>query len=79
MSKLIKVTKKHIQKGGKYYNDCPVALAIKDVFPDKTVSVDGMYIFVTPKNIKCPRSVSRFVNRYDDEKSVKPFNFILKY
>lgn len=82
---LIKVEKRHIRAvDRKNYNstNCPIVLAILEqtgnniyigsYFIEKRAIVtitDGYYL---------PRSVYRFVSRFDSQKSVKPFNFILK-
>lgn len=78
MNKLIKVLKKHIKTSEFGIKNCPVALALKDSgYSD--VSVGLNVIFIGLKIIKSPRSVDRFINKFDRKKSVKPFNFILKY
>lgn len=79
----IYVTQEHINRGIK--NDCircPVALALFDAFPNtKRVDVDTGTLFWTnsmgDRNwSKTPRSVWRFINRFDRGSDVKPFAFI---
>lgn len=84
MNKLIKVRRKHIEAVDRSFlygsNNCPVALAFKDAGYKDAVVCTAYQIFLgkPAKMIRSPRSVSRFVNRFDDGKKVKPFNFILK-
>lgn len=83
---LVKVKKKHIQNGCKLTMDsCPVSLAICDASDDFSfVKTTGSVISVSMREqmnelIDAPRSVTRFVKRFDAGKPVKPFNFYLKY
>lgn len=78
MKTLIKVRRKHINEGRpSAAESCPVALAIEDSgfrFPD--VGGAGL-IFVDGKKYKEPRSVTRFIAKFDEGRKVKPFNFFL--
>lgn len=85
MLKKISVTKKHISKGKpESCARCPVALALKEqAFNNDydTVDVGGESIWAKAGSAysvrKLPRSVVRFINRFDQKKKVKPFNFML--
>ncbi len=79
---IIKVRKKHIKLGHAHsFEFCPVALAVLDAeFDDVSVShwsINGNDL--NDNNVRChavtPRSVRRFINRFDKGKKVKPFNF----
>ena len=77
MKTLIKVRRKHINEGRPSAESCPVALAIEDSgFRSPDVGGAGL-IFVDGKKYKEPRSVTRFVAKFDGGKKVKPFNFFL--
>lgn len=82
--KLIKVRAKHIKAGiPNKCNSCPVALAIKEQIKTNYVAVFKNQISLNKgynNTIHMPRSVFRFVNKFDNEgrKAVKPFNFYLK-
>jgi hypothetical protein len=90
---IVEVKKKHIKNGKpEDCHLCPVALAIKDKLKIKqveNVEVAGheiIYIYKDEQEdtwqddyeYKCPRSVRRFVKKFDEGKDVKPFKFILK-
>lgn len=67
---VVKVTAKHIARGKKK-NDvsCPVALALRDAgFPRGELRDTYVDRF--------PRSIERFMDKFDRGQSVKPFNFI---
>ncbi len=81
---IIKVTQKHINEGIREDSCmCPVALAIKDRLAGRcsvsAVDVEEHYIFTGSAHCAAPRSVKRFINRFDKNgrNSVKPFNFKL--
>lgn len=80
----VKVMRKHIQKGKKEStNSCPIALALREKFklPKDNVSVDefGVTLYFD-KNNKYEgdsayyemRRGSRFINRFDNGKPVRP-------
>jgi len=80
---LISVANKHIKQGRKnkkrgiicfpYSKYCPVALALRDAGINVSVFET---IFSSSKGIIItPRSVNRFIVRFDNGKSVKPFKF----
>ena len=86
---IVRIKQHHIKFGVPNCSSrCPVALGIVDI--DDSYSF-GTEILVSPKDkdlrggIKigdkhylAPRSVERFVKRFDKGKPVKPFNFKLK-
>ena len=93
MRTLMKVTQTDINKGCRAVNfNCPVARAIRrqytnchycSVYYDATVEI----LVIDPKTAnskmetyKLPRSVLRFIKRFDKfgKKAVKPFNFYLE-
>lgn len=74
----IQVTEKHIKRGKrKCAWRCPVALALQDVL-DGPFLVGKDCIYAGRNPYACPKSVSRFVMRFDSGKLVKPFTFVLK-
>ena len=83
---IVQVSKGHIKRGtacSSLY--CPVALAIKcaiEFRSDVVVSPKNRDlrggIKIGDKHYLAPRSVERFVKRFDHIKPVKPFNFKLK-
>jgi hypothetical protein len=79
----VQVTQRHIDKGEKNdCNYCPVGIAMRES--------TGCYVVVTQQAAafthdkygtfaeKMPKSVERFIERYDRGESVKPFQFRLK-
>ena len=73
MRTLIKVQTKHIKNGHRgSASCCPVALAVRETI--------GRLLYVCTNKTgpyENPRSVKRFIKRFDAKKSVKPFNFFL--
>lgn len=86
MKTLIKVKQKHITEARLKTNGrfcpskhCPIALALKEHFECNSVTVGGGSIcYVGNSIVILPRSCTRFINRFDNKKPVKPFNFIFK-
>lgn len=81
MRKLIKVRLRHIRGGEpKSSGFCPVALAIRDAGISVFFVCAGEISYGYPKHVNAtpPRSVKRFIRRFDDRKPVKPFNFFLE-
>lgn len=81
MRKLIEVTRKDIRQGKRWASrSCPVALAIQRqtgedcLVKNACIVAQGKFL-----PIKSPRSVSRFVRRFDAGKRCQPFRFYLKY
>lgn len=77
----IKVTQEHINRGIRRDDSkCAIALALKDhgfrnpCVTDTNVCLD--------KNLRCYRDLSKramkFVEKYDSNKPVKPFTFVIK-
>ena len=77
MKTLIKVRRKHINEGMPSAESCPVALAIEDSGLGDPEVVGAGLIIVNGKKYKEPRSVTRFIAKFDEGKKVKPFNFFL--
>lgn len=78
----IKVTQEHIDKGERSLCAfCPVALAFKDVFPDKKVQAGiGVAIIEDAKYLLAeywdlPREASNFIEQFDRGFPVYPFEF----
>lgn len=84
----INVTQDDIDKGQiNNCNLCPIALAIKRILKINsynTIFVSSVIKLLRYWNMEIqkyevisPRSVKRFIQRFDQGKSVKPFNFFL--
>ena len=81
--RLINVNQNHIQMGKpKEPLGCPIYLALKDARVPVTRVED--YVFETTRKLKrgvvdqfydLPSRASRFIKRFDEGKSVKPFSF----
>lgn len=81
----IEVTEKHIKKGNPEdpFN-CPVALAVRavtkkpivGVVEDRIILADDEYSDQT--KFVVPKKVTRFIERFDDGKSVQPLSFSLR-
>lgn len=73
----IKVKQKHIDAGKRWYTgNCPVALAIKEVYKtDVWVYSDS--IRIADNSLEIPDAVKGFVNAFDSGKPVSPFEFEL--
>jgi hypothetical protein len=86
---IIEVTQDHINraiarknKTGTKFQVNPIAIAINDK-THRDVYVDGHYVEyqTSCKNWRCfeaPKQVTTFVNRFDSNKSIKPFTLVLK-
>jgi len=82
----VQVTSEHIAIGlasGTYGStfDCPVAKAIQDAIgwshDGFAVMVDNNRIEVGPFGFMPSQKVQRFIERFDNDKAVKPFTFWL--
>lgn len=85
----ISVKQKHIKKGiPNCGTRCPVALAVNDQLNDQSCWVDQVDIYVGEslklnkvrkftKKAKTPFRVMRSINKFDNQKKMKPFNFFL--
>lgn len=76
----IKVTGEDIEKGRPRNGErCPIARAAKRVLKKvSSVSEHNIIFHHTTDNAgdcQLPRAANRFVNRFDDDKTVKPFTF----
>ena len=74
----IKVTQQHIDAGiKKKCLYCPVALAIKDVFPTEYVNVSDLYVRIGDNVYDLFPIVTRFILDFDYGYPVSPFEFEL--
>lgn len=78
------LTQDHIN-GGKPRNpdSCPVALCIKEKFEEKNVRIGldenmGANCFINLTPVSLPYIVQKFVDNFDANKPVRPFNFSVK-
>jgi hypothetical protein len=75
---LIFVTQEHIDKGERcYVTCCPVALAIKDVAPNRQVVV-SQAIRVGARAFEMQPVIARFISDFDSNRKVEPFTFELE-
>lgn len=75
----IRVTQKHIRRGVAGESQaCPIALALHEATGHRFI-VDSSELMddVWSVRFRAPASVSRFVERFDQEDAVKPFTFNL--
>ena len=77
----IKVTQEDINNGEPCETmSCPVALALsRQLNLFNPVYVSYSYFSTDNKYVYLPRSVKRFIHRFDSGEEVKPFNFIINY
>ena len=74
----IKVTQEDIDKASFDSNTCPISQAIMRQLSIEYVSTFPHSGIIFNKNIyNPPKSAVRFIKRFDNQKPVKPFNFIL--
>lgn len=83
---LIRVREEHIALGASdNCSYCPIALAIGDTIPfpilrSPPVVTNGVVNFVMNESLVysiLPRSARKFIKKFDNKESVKPFNFYL--
>jgi len=75
---IISVTKKHIRRGiAGDARRCPVGLAIGEMVSDPCLCVRRSCTWVNGLTIFNPRSVRRFITRFDYGRWVRPFRFRL--
>ena len=86
----INVTAEHIARGERENCErCPVALAIRDAFPDLAyievapegigIGPPGADIYGIEAHIDVPREVQEFIWDFDDSGRGEPFSFDLDY
>lgn len=83
----IKVMRRHIDKGICWdMKHCAVAEAVREALPDAhDVAVSGDEIRINGNYIRVPRSVERFINKFDKAKTttqkraLRTFRFILNH
>jgi hypothetical protein len=77
----ISVTQKNIDEGGFASTNCPVALAIRDVMPDKEgrISVWPHIIMVAGTTVRPSPELAEWITAYDNERldQLLPFEFEL--
>jgi hypothetical protein len=91
MRTLIKVTRKDIKNSiANLWTQCPVALAIERALVieralaslyqliERQHNRSSLIQAIEDWNFHIPRSVKRFIKRFDAGKPVKPFNFFLE-
>lgn len=75
----IKVTRKHIEQGERLETrSCPIALAFKDLGWG-SVQVYTLKVYKKKKGKKylLPSSAIKFITKFDEGKTVRPFTFEL--
>lgn len=78
-TKTIRVTKKDIANGEPGRTRlCPVALAVKRQWRPVEVQKRAIYVCSDDRRISLPITVGRFIMRFDDGKTVKPFSFKIR-
>ncbi len=81
---LICVSQQDINRGIRCSgNTCPIALALKRALTWTDIAgpelhVDGLLMFIDEVAYHVPRSVSSFVREFDNQNTVRPFNFWLR-
>ena len=83
MSEMVKtkvnITQSHILSGRKgACRFCPIALALKDAFPESTVHVQGFYFTIDGVQFQSPKEVVNFISDFDSGLPVRPFSFELR-
>jgi len=83
MKRKIEITKADIKKGwAGAVRDCPIARAIKRSLRIDTIHVGQSMASFDFHNRKfslfLPSKVTSWIGRFDNEKNVKPFTFILR-
>ena len=75
--KIVKVTQADISSGrpknGVY---CPVALAVRRLFPERNTTVGVFAVYINDKPYTpLPASAVDFIGQFDKGRAVKPFSF----
>ena len=74
----IYVRRRHIKAGKcRAARSCPIALAFEEVVGERPL-VDAYSLSTHDKGFALPRSARRFIERFDQDKPVKPFAFFLR-
>lgn len=75
----ITVTAKHIKNGKpKKVSVCPIALSLKEQFPNKRICVEGYVIHIGNLSFSVSERARKFILKFDQKLPVKPFTFNLK-
>lgn len=84
-TKTITVTATDIKRGKPHdIYACPVARAARRTFKCAVSVADTLEIYqdgqpsIFSRSIKLPRKAERFIKRFDESKSVKPFSFLVR-
>lgn len=76
----IEVTAEDIRRGKKIsIRTCPIALAAKRIFPDKSVHACLGRIDIGKKRFLIPKFVADWMTRFDKGEKVEPIEFELNY
>lgn len=75
----VSVTQEHIRKGSRHdCSSCPIALALKDMFPGRHVFVDIISMRVGRHNSYGHCDLTHeFMKDFDNGKPVEPFDFLM--
>lgn len=76
----VTVEQRHIVKGRPGHpNYCPIALAVKDMFPGKEIGVgNNFFLSIGEEWYSIPRSARNFIDAFDFKLPVQPFSFTMK-
>jgi hypothetical protein len=70
---IIKVTQEDIDKGARCSNQsCPVALALRRLYPDLKISVGRVRTIIEDKKYYHSNELIKFIGRFDLGKKVNP-------
>ena len=74
----VRVTQEHIDEGiPQECGFCPIAIAIRDQYPNESINVDGEEITIGDNHYLTPESAADFIHRFDFGGKVSPFEFEL--
>jgi hypothetical protein len=81
---VITVTAQHIAQGARSNCwRCPIALAVREAFPDTAIAVSDFYIQMTldgqQRIIRTPRETALFIRAFDTGVPIEPFSFTVDY
>lgn len=79
MTTQITVTQEDITNGFPgSYTSCPVALALRRVFPEEGVDVDSDSLIIGDREVETSEAVGGFMEEFDEGSPVEPFTFTLE-
>jgi len=71
----IQITQEHIDQGiPGCKENCPIALAYKEQFPKKKISIHNGRIFIDGEEYGCGHVIQQFIRDFDEGKSISPFH-----